>query len=268
MERKEPAVRVENVSLAFEDKVVLRDVSFEARSGETTVILGVTGTGKSLLLKMLVGLIRPDAGRIFVEGQEVSRLEEPKLYPIRRSIGILFQEGALFDSLNVSENVSYRLQEEENLDEATLENRVREVLRFVELEEAIEKAPSELSGGMRRRVALARAMIDQPPIMLYDSPTAGLDPVTANTIISLIVKLRDVNRVCSLLVTHRIQDAFVLARYAYDTSCRCLVPFNGDGGGERPRTHFLVLREGLVYFHGSERELLESSDPYVRLFLA
>ena len=267
MEKKAPAVRVENVSLAFEDKAVLRDVSFEARSGETTVILGVTGTGKSLLLKMLVGLIRPDSGRIFVKDQEVSCLEESKLYPIRRSMGILFQEGALFDSLNVFENVSYRIREEKGLDEATLEDRVREVLRFVELEEAIDKLPSELSGGMRRRVALARAMIDQPPIMLYDSPTAGLDPVTANTIITLIVKLRDVNRVCSLLVTHRIQDAFVLARYSYDPSCCCLVPLNGEGSVNRGRTYFLVLREGSVYFYGRERELMASSDPYLRLFL-
>ena len=268
MEKKAPTVRVENVSLAFEDKVVLRDVSFEARTGETTVILGVTGTGKSLLLKMLVGLIRPDSGRIFVKDQEVNCLEESKLYPIRRSMGILFQEGALFDSLNVFENVSYRIREEKGLDEATLEDRVREVLRFVELGEAIDKLPSELSGGMRRRVALARAMIDQPPIMLYDSPTAGLDPVTANTIITLIVKLRDVNRVCSLLVTHRIQDAFVLARYSYDPSCCCLVPLNGEGSVNRGRTYFLVLREGSVYFYGRERELLASSDPYLRLFLA
>ena len=261
------ALRVENISLAFEDKVALCDVSFEANYGETCVILGVTGAGKSLLLKLIVGLIKPDAGRIYVEGQEITRLDEEHLNPLRRRIGILFQEGALFDSLSVLDNVSFRLQEEKELNEEDAERRVREVLRFVEMEEAIDKFPSQLSGGMKRRVALARAMIDHPPIMLYDSPTGGLDPVTAQTIISLIVKLRDVNRVCSLLVTHRLQDGVVLANFVYDSERGRLVSASRNGEKQRVQTRFLLLRNGSVYFFGSDRELLESPDPYLRNFL-
>ncbi len=245
----------------------MRDVSFEAHYGETCVILGVTGAGKSVLLKLIVGLIKPDAGRIYVEGREITRLDEEHLNPLRRRIGILFQEGALFDSLSVADNVSFRLQEEKDLDEETTQRRVREVLRFVEMEEAIDKLPSQLSGGMKRRVALARAMIDRPPIMLYDSPTGGLDPVTAQNIISLIVKLRDVNHVCSLLVTHRLQDGVVLANFIYDAERGRLVPANRDGGKQRAQTRFLLLRDGSVYFFGSDRELLASSDPYLRNFL-
>lgn len=267
MGKNMPTVKVENVSLALEGKVVLQNISFEAHSGDTTVILGVTGTGKSLLLKMLVGLIRPDSGRIFIEGRKVDYLDESQLYSIRRNIGILFQEGALFDSLSVFDNVSYRLQEEKILNETELEDRVREVLRFVELEDAMNVFPSKLSGGMRRRVALARAMIDRPPIMLYDSPTAGLDPVTANMIISLIGKLRDVNKVCSLMVTHRIQDAFMLAQHVFKDLSGHIVPLNDDELAGQPRTIFLVLRGGSIYFHGSKQEILESSDPYLQLFL-
>ncbi len=265
-----PAVCLENVSLAYGEKTVLRNVTFEVDYGETCVILGATGAGKSLLLKLLVGLIKPDSGKIFVEGREISRMDEKELYPVRRRIGMLFQEGALFDSLSVFENVAYRILEEKNAAPKEAENRVREILKFVEMEEASDKFPAELSGGMRRRVALARAMADSPCIMLYDSPTGGLDPVTAYIIVSLIVKLRDVNRVCSLLVTHNVQDALVMARYVYDRSCGRLVPVQAKDGGREPpnRARFLVLHEGSLYFWGSEKELVKNPDPYLRRLLS
>jgi len=263
------AVNVRHVSLAFEDKAVLDDVSFELRAGETLILLGVTGSGKSVLLKLLLGLLKPDSGQVLIEGKDLGPLEESELFPFRRRMGIVIQEGALFDSLSVFENVAYRLREDGEKNEEHIEQRVREVLRFVELEQTLEKMPAELSGGMRRRVSIARAIVSEPSIMLYDSPTAGLDPVTAHTINILIAKLRDMQRVSTLVVTHRLADAYALARFAYSPERQDLVPATSDGGaGERSPSRFLVLREGAVYFWGPAEELAGTRDPYLRGFLS
>jgi len=263
------AIELRNVSLSFESKRVLSDISFALGAGETLILLGVTGSGKSVLLKLILGLLKPDNGQVLIEGHDLVPLPETSLQPIRKRMGIVFQEGALFDSLSVFENVAYRLREEHLEDEAVIERRVRELLRFVEMEPAIEKMPSELSGGMRRRVSVARTIASDPSIMLYDSPTGGLDPVTGHTINVLIAKLRDVQHVTSVVVTQRLQDAFVLANYFFSTEKQTLVPLEPI----RPRnaiapTRFLVLRDGGVYFQGSEQELTRSPDLYLRRFLA
>jgi phospholipid/cholesterol/gamma-HCH transport system ATP-binding protein len=264
-----PAIEVRNVSLSFESKRVLTGVSFVLGAGETMFLLGVTGSGKSVLLKLLLGLLKPDSGQVLIEGQDLVPLSEDSLAPLRRRMGIVFQEGALFDSLSVYENVAYRLREEHLGDEAAIEQQVREVLRFVEMEAAIEKMPSELSGGMRRRVAIARTIISYPSIMLYDSPTGGLDPVTSLTINMLIAKLRDLQRVTSVVVTQRLQDAYELAKWVFSEEKQTLVPFPPDSSAaSRPPTRFLMLRNGGVYFDGNEQEFTCSPDPYVRKFLA
>ena len=264
-----PPVELRHVSLSFEENPVLRDVSFQVGQGETLVLLGVTGSGKSVLLKLILGLIKPDAGQVLIEGQDLVPLVETELFAFRRRMGIVFQEGALFDSLSVFENVAYRLREEGEKDEARIEGSVREVLRFVELEQALDKMPAELSGGMRRRVGIARAIVSKPSIMLYDSPTAGLDPVTAHTINALIAKLRDMERVSTLVVTHRLADAFALANYIYSPQAQNLVPATAEGSpGGPPSTRFLVLRDGESYFWGSTRELAGTRDPYLRRFLS
>lgn len=263
-----PVIFYQNVRIGFDEGEVLRGVSFEVRERETKVLVGETGTGKTLLLKMAAGLVRPSAGRVTVLGREVSAMSESELLDFRRQLGVVFQEGALFDSLTVRENVAYRLLEEgADLDE--VESRVREALRFVEMEEAIELLPGELSGGMRRRVSIARALISRPPIVLYDSPTAGLDPVTAQTIITLILRLRDAYGVTALLATHRIQDAFALANFRFDAERQRVVPAATNGGGseESRRTSFLVLRDGGVYFSGDQYAVRDSRDPYLRRFL-
>jgi len=264
-----PAIELRHVSLSFESKQVLTNISFVVGAGETLILLGVTGSGKSVLLKLILGLLKPDSGQILIEGQDWVPLPEPSLQSLRQRMGIVFQEGALFDSLSVYENVAYRLREEHLTDEGAIEQRVREVLRFVEMEAAIEKMPSELSGGMRRRVAIARAIISNPSIMLYDSPTGGLDPVTSHTINVLIAKLRDMQKVTSVVVTHRLQDAFVLANYVFSAETQALVPTSPDRRDmSRPPTRFLVLRDGTVYFQGSEQEFTRSPDPYLRKYLA
>ncbi|HZP01305.1 MAG TPA: ATP-binding cassette domain-containing protein [Terriglobia bacterium] len=263
-----PDIQFQGVSLSFEEKVVLSEVSFQVARGETLVLLGVTGSGKSLILKLTLGLIKPDSGRILIGGEDIVPLPEERLHTFRRRMGIVFQEGALFDSLSVFENVAYRLREEGVTDETLLERQVREVLRFVEMEDAIDKMPAELSGGMRRRVSIARAIISKPSIMLYDSPTAGLDPVTAHTINVLITKLRDTQRVTSMVVTHRLQDAFVLANFVFSPDQQGIVPLRTDGK-EAPSapTKFMVLKEGSVYFTGNESQFSGSRDPYLRKFL-
>jgi phospholipid/cholesterol/gamma-HCH transport system ATP-binding protein len=261
-------IRFDRVGLAFGDSEVLRDISFTLHHGETLVLIGATATGKTLLTKLALGLIKPDRGRVTVLGTDITELEETALFPLRARLGIVFQEMALFDSLSVYENVAYRLIEEthygqEDFSEEEIEQRVREVLRFVGLEEAIWKMPAELSGGMKRRVGLARALITEPPVLLYDSPTAGLDPVTAQTILTLIIKLRDTRQASSLVVTHRLQDAFILAANVYDEA---------NGGLRRAddgtRTRFLLLRDGGIYFDGDPQQILTVADPYVRRFLA
>lgn len=260
------AIRFDDVRLGFGDRMVLRGVSFSAQPRETVILLGETGTGKTLLLKLAAGLLRPDDGIVEVLGQAVSEQSERELLEFRRQIGFVFQEGALFDSLTVGENVAYRLYED-RVPESEILPRVEEVLRFVELEHTTDLLPSELSGGMRRRVSIARALINRPPVVLYDSPTAGLDPVTSQTIITLILRLRDAYGVTALLATHRLQDGFALANFHFDAATkhvrRC---DSAEVSGAAP-TRFLVLREGLVYFEGSPEEILASPDPYLRRFL-
>ena len=264
-----PAIELRNVSLSFESKQVLTGISFAVGAGETLILLGVSGSGKSVLLKLMLGLIKPDSGQILIEGQDLVPLSESTLQPIRQRMGIVFQEGALFDSLSVLENVAYRLREERLDDEAAIEARVREVLRFVEMEAAIAKMPSELSGGMRRRVAIARTIISNPAIMLYDSPTGGLDPVTSQTIDVLMAKMRDLQHVTSVVVTQRLQDAYVLANFIFSAETQALVPLPPQNSAtSRPPTRFLILRDGGVYFHGSEQKLIQSRDSYLRKFLA
>src|SRR3989338_4228978 len=271
-------IRFDGVRLAFGRNVVLREVSFTLHRGETLVLLGVTGTGKTLILKLALGLLQPDAGRIRVLGTDITDLEEEALFPLREKLGIVFQEMALFDSLNVYENVAYRLIEDTvhgalELADEEIERRVRDVLRFVELEEAIWKMPDELSGGMKRRVGLARALITEPPVLLYDSPTAGLDPVTSQTILTLIIKLRDTRQASSLYVTQRLQDAFILANNVFDESTGGLKPARTDGGPALRSlgaggTRFLLLREGSIHFEGTPEEILSTRDPYLQRFLA
>ncbi|HVB08584.1 MAG TPA: ATP-binding cassette domain-containing protein [Candidatus Acidoferrales bacterium] len=264
----EPLVRFEDVSIAFDEGDVLRGISFEVAAGETKVILGESGSGKTVLLKLAAGLLRPQSGRVVVMGHDLTEMSEVELLDSRRRIGFVFQEGALFDSLNVADNVSFRLKEESVPVEET-EPRVREALRFVEMEDAYDKFPDELSGGMRRRVSIARALIDQPPIVYYDSPTGGLDPVTSQTIITLILRLRDLNGVTSLLATHRLQDAFGLANFVFDSKSSRVVPVWEDKEGrDFSPTNFLVLRYAQIYFQGETQELLKSGDPYLREFLS
>jgi phospholipid/cholesterol/gamma-HCH transport system ATP-binding protein len=266
----EPASHVivfENVSIAFEDKPVLDRVSFRLAKGETKAIFGVAGSGKSTILKLTLGLLKPDAGHIYVLGDDVTQMSENALFELRRKIGMVFQESALFDSLTVRENVAYRLLEEGKVLEDEMEKPVREALSFVELEDTVDKFPSELSGGMRRRVAIARAIITRPEILLYDSPTGGLDPVTSTTIIQLIVKQRDVYKTSSLLVTHRLQDAFVMATHYFDRKANEMRALPPGSPSEVPMA-FLILRDGKVIFDGDAHELAQSRDEYIREYIS
>jgi phospholipid/cholesterol/gamma-HCH transport system ATP-binding protein len=257
----------ENVSIAFEDKAVLDGISFRLAKGETKAIFGIAGSGKSTILKLTLGLLKPDAGHIYVLGNEVTEMSEDALFDLRRKIGMVFQESALFDSLTVRENVAFRLLEEGDVPEEEVEKRVREALSFVELENTVDMLPSELSGGMRRRVAIARAIITQPEILLYDSPTGGLDPVTSTTIIQLIVKQRDVYKTSSLLVTHRLQDAFIMATHYFDRKANEMRALPPGARGEVPMA-FLILRDGKVIFDGDAHELAESRDEYIREYIS
>src|SRR6516225_833032 len=256
----------ENVFLGFEDLMVLDGVSFELKRGETKVLLGVAGSGKSTILKLCLGLIKPDSGHIFVLGHDVTTMTEEELFDLRSQVGIVFQESALFDSLTVRENVAFRLVEEK-LPEQEVETRVREVLRFVELEDAIDKLPAELSGGMRRRVGIARAIINHPEILLYDSPTGGLDPITSTTIIELIMKQRDVARTSALLVSNRLQDGFMLASHYYDPDTNRMQAVDGKPVRD-VHTSFMVLRDGHVIFDGTAIELARAQDPYIREYIS
>ncbi len=257
------AVVFDKVSLAFDDHVVLHDVSFSVPKGSMSILLGASGAGKSVVLKLMLGLFRPDSGTILVNGQRVDSMPERDLLRLRGDIGMLFQETALFDSLTVNENVGYRLYEETDLPLDQVRSRVAEVLGFIGLGEYIERMPSELSGGQRRRVAIARAMAAKPNLLLFDDPTTGLDPITAATVDDEIVKLRDLEHVTSILVTHQIRDAFYVARHeAVKTNGRLQIL---DSGAERAR--FLVLHEGRIYFEGSGEELQASADAYLKEFL-
>jgi phospholipid/cholesterol/gamma-HCH transport system ATP-binding protein len=271
-------VRFKDVSLSFGTTPALAHVSFEIKAGETRVVLGAAGSGKTMLLKTTVGLVKPDSGRIYLFGQDVTDLKESELFDIRAKVGILFQEGGLFDSLTIEENVAYPLLNQHALHQngtrpaEDVDNRVREALRFVELEHTLEKFPNELSGGMRRRVGIARAVVTRPALVLYDSPTAGLDPITANTIISVILKERDLRNTASIMVTHRYQDGHLMANFRYNPSNGQIEPAARTVREGIPAevsqvtTKFLVMQEGRLVFEGSEAELRASADPYIQKF--
>ncbi len=265
-ETQHKSIIFDNVSIAFEDQVVLDGISFEVTRGETKILLGVAGTGKTTVLKLALGLIKPDSGSIYVLGHEVSAMSEAQLFELREKVGIVFQESALFDSLTVKENVAFRLIEEAHVSPEEIDQRVREALRFVELEHTLTMFPSELSGGMRRRVAIARAIITHPEVLLYDSPTGGLDPVTSTTIIELVVKQRDVYKTTALLVTHRLQDAFTMATHYFDKEQNKMLPIP-HGAVRDVKTTFLILREGKVIFDGTANEIAHSRDEYIREYL-
>lgn len=267
-----PIVRFEDVSLRFGTTVALENVSFQMSPGETRVVFGAAGSGKTVLLKVAVGLQRPDSGRVFLLGQDITHMRERDLFDLRARVGILFQEGALFDSLTIADNVAYPLENQRSLkaapggkDRRSMAARVKETLEFVELGQTLDKFPSELSGGMRRRVGIARAVVTQPELVLYDSPTAGLDPITAHTIISLILKERDTRNTASIMVTHRYQDGQLMANFRYN-------PNSGEieraprGSAETVDTKFLIMQQGRLVFEGSEAEFLANQDPYVQKF--
>ncbi len=261
------AIRFENVTLAYDDKVVLDHISFRLPHGETKAIFGVAGSGKSTLLKLALGLMKPDSGHIYVLGEDVTGMSEDALFTLRRQIGMVFQESALFDSRTVRENVAFRLLEEGDVSADEIERRVREALSFVELERTVDMFPAELSGGMRRRVAIARAIVTQPDILLYDSPTGGLDPVTSTTIVELIVKQRDVYKTSALMVTHRLQDAFVMATHSFDRASNKMLPLPKGVHCEVPMA-FLILKDGKVIFDGDLDELAHTKDEYIREYIA
>ena len=256
-----------DVVLSFEEKPLLNGISFRLRKGETKAIFGVAGSGKSTMLKLALGLLKPDSGRILVLGNDITKMREEDLFNLRRKIGMVFQESALFDSFTVRDNVAFRLTEEGDVSEQEIDRRVREALSFVELEHTTDKFPSELSGGMRRRVAIARAIITQPEVILYDSPTGGLDPVTSTTIVELIIKQRDVYKTSSLLVSHRLQDAFTMATHYFDRKANKMVPLPPHSRTEIPVT-FLILRDGKVIFDGDAQELAASRDEYIREYIS
>ena len=264
----EPVVVFEHVSLSFDEKVILKDVNFTLRRGRTKIILGASGAGKSLSLKILLGLLKPDGGTVMVNGARIDQLSEREMMAIRTNIGMVFQEGALFDSLTVRENVGYRLYEETDAPLEDVHRRVEEVLGFVGLSEFIERMPGELSGGQRRRVAIARAMCAKPDILLYDEATTGLDPITALTVDDEIIKLRDLENASSILVTHQLRDAFYVATRAAvrdpDGTIRIVM---ADQEKER-ETEFVMLRDGLIVFDGDAAALRSSTDEYIKKFLS
>jgi len=259
-----PVVDLRGVSIAFDGPPVLEDISFSVAPAETRILLGPAGVGKSVLLKLIIGLLPPQAGAIHLFGEDITHLPEEKQFPLRSRAGMVFQEGALFDSLTVRDNVAYQLIQERVPDEE-IDSRVHEALRFVGLEETFEMYPVSLSGGMRRRVAIARALIHDPELILYDSPTGGLDPVTSTTIIELIVKQRDVHSTPALLVTHRLQDAFTMCTHRFDRDQNQMVPL--PDGQINLNTTFLMLEAGRLILDGSLHELLHSSNNEVREFL-
>ncbi len=263
-----PVIVFEGVQLAFDEKVVLKDVSFTLRAGRTKIILGASGSGKSTALKIITGLLKVDGGTVLVNGRDVTRMSEAELMTVRADLGLIFQEGALFDSLTVRENVGYKLYEESDLPLDEVHRRVEEVLGFVGLSEHIDKMPSELSGGQRRRVAIARSMAFRPNILLYDEATTGLDPITAMTIDEEIIKLRDLEGVTSVVVTHQLRDAFYVADYMAVRTADGKIQIVRATPEKRRETEFLMLCDGLVLFEGDADALRNSTDPYIQTFLS
>ncbi len=259
-----PVVEFRDVCITFDRDPVLKNISFHVERGETRILLGPAGGGKSVLMKLANGLLQPDTGQVLVFGKDLAKLSQREMFAMRSRIGMVFQESALFDSMNVEDNVAYQLHEGK-VNEEEIHKRVVESLQFVELEPAIDKFPSELSGGMRRRVSIARAIVNRPELILYDSPTGGLDPITSNTIIELVVKQRDVSGATALLITHRLQDAFTLATHCFNTKTNHmqLNPDNSLNAG----TRFLVLNEGEIVFDGTTQELTHSNDPWLKRYL-
>ncbi len=262
------AIEFKDVSLAFGDQVVLEHLSFHVRYAESKVVMGGSGTGKSTLLRLVLGLLKPDSGRIFIDGEDITDFTEEEMMSVRRKIGMVFQEGALFDSLSVYDNVAYRLREQ-HVSESEIEPVVLRMLRFVDLEDVVDKMPNELSGGMRRRVGIARALVGNPKIILYDEPTAGLDPITARTICELALKLRDLEEVSSIFVTHRLQDIEILAKEYVVRDDKGNLQFEHEG--DRMcliNTKFIMLKDGGIIFNGTDEEMGASKDPYIRKFLS
>jgi phospholipid/cholesterol/gamma-HCH transport system ATP-binding protein len=265
-ESRHPVLKFDHVTVAFDDVIAVSDVSFDAYEGETRVILGAAGSGKTVLLKTALGLAKPTSGKVYVFGQDIVTLNEKQLFDVRSKMGMLFQESALFDSLDIEENVAYPLLNQQciRIEESEVRPRVEEALRFVELEHTLEKFPSELSGGMRRRAAIARAVVTNPPLVLYDSPTAGLDPITAHTIIALLIKERDVAQTTTLMVTHRYQDGNMMANFRYNPESGQLESVKGKSD---VRTIFMVMREGRLVFEDEQDRLEAAQDPYISRFV-
>jgi len=268
----DPILEFDKVSLRYGDSWALRDISLTLNPGETRIIFGAAGSGKTTLLKAVIGLVDVDEGHIRLFGKEVTSLRESELFAVRSGAGVLFQEGGLFDSLSVGENVEYPLLNrqagEERISLEDSEKRVRDALRFVELEQTFDKFPAEISGGMRRRVGIARAIVTEPPLVLYDSPTAGLDPITANTIMALVAKERDVRNSASLIVTHRYQDGEIMSDFRYDPEQEELRPVKDSADPrKRDRTKFIVMKEGQIVFFGTRQDLENSTDEYVKRFV-
>lgn len=270
----ETVLRFEDVSLHFGEAIALDHVSFEMHPGDTRIVLGAAGSGKTTLLKVALGLVEPDSGRIYVFGQDATDLKESDWFNLRARMGILFQEGGLFDSMTVAENVAYPLLNQHAVhadnghdENGQVDTKVRETLRFVELEQTLDKFPSELSGGMRRRVGIARAIVTEPPLVLYDSPTAGLDPITANTIVNLILKERDLRNAASIMVTHRYQDGHLMANFRYNPNSGKIEAAPDGAEESRLKTKFFVMNAGRLVFAGTQPELRAAEDPYVRKFV-
>jgi phospholipid/cholesterol/gamma-HCH transport system ATP-binding protein len=262
-----PVVVFDDVSLAFDDNVVLDGVTFSVRAGRMTILIGASGAGKSVVLKLILGLLKPDAGAIYINDERIDTLKEEQMMRVRDDIGMLFQESALFDSLTVADNVGYKLAEETDMPADQVRRRVEEVLGFIGLKEYMDRMPSELSGGQRRRVAIARAMAARPHLLLFDEPTSGLDPITAKTVDAEIIKLRDVEHVTSILVTHQLQDAFYIATHEArgQNSHLAIVP---SGRGTSEAAEFVMLKDGRVYFEGPAAELLASRDSHLKAYLS
>ena len=261
-------LRFENVSVSFDGEMALNDISFTAYEGESRVILGAAGSGKTVLLKTAMGLVKPESGKVLVFDRDISTMTEHALFDIRSGIGMLFQESALFDSLNIEENVAYPLLNQPSIQcpPDQVLPRVKEALEFVELSGTLEKFPSELSGGMRRRAAIARAVVTEPPLQMYDSPTAGLDPITAHTIMALLIKERDVSQATTLMVTHRYQDGNLMANFRYNPEQGALEPAR-SGNKKEVVTTFMVMKEGRLIFEGDQDQLEASKDPYICKFV-